>query len=221
MPRNKSVRNSEKLAGKLVSASRTEMTEVVLPQDANVFGNILGGRVMHLVDIAAAITAHRHCRSMAVTASVDHIDFRNPIRVGEVITLKASLNRSFHTSMEIGVKVFSEDILTGEKKHTTSAYVTFVALDEEHRPKPVPPVILPGGGVADPAGRSGFFPNTTGGIDALDLASGKLLWQSKDGQGPLLATADRSERGMRHRGASALLTRTSVPAEADRRTGRT
>jgi len=117
------------------------MTEAVLPQDANVFGNLLGGRVMHLVDMAAAIAAHRHCRSIAVTASVDHIDFRNPIRIGEVITLKASLNRAFHTSMEIGVKVFSEDILSGEKKHTTSAYVTFVALDEDHRPKPVPPVI--------------------------------------------------------------------------------
>ena len=134
-------RNSRALAGKRVSASRTEMVEVVLPQDANVFGNLLGGRVMHLVDIAAAITAHRHCRSIAVTASVDHIDFRNPIRIGEIITLKASLNRAFHTSMEIGVKVFSEDVLTGEKKHTTSAYVTFVALDENHRPKPVPPVI--------------------------------------------------------------------------------
>ncbi len=140
MRKRASSENSE-LAGKPVSASRTEMTEVVLPQDANVFGNILGGRVMHLVDIAAAITAHRHCRSIAVTASVDHIDFRNPIRIGEVITLKASLNRAFHTSMEIGVKVFSEDILTGEIKHTTSAYVTFVALDEDHRPKPVPPVI--------------------------------------------------------------------------------
>ena len=140
MRKRTSSANSE-LAGKPVSASRTEMTEVVLPQDANVFGNILGGRVMHLVDIAAAITAHRHCRSIAVTASVDHIDFRNPIRIGEVIMLKASLNRAFHTSMEIGVKVFSEDILTGEKKHTTSAYVTFVALDEDHRPKPVPPVI--------------------------------------------------------------------------------
>jgi len=132
---------SRGVAGKPVSASRTEMVEVVLPQDANVFGNILGGRVMHLVDIAAAITAHRHCRSTAVTASVDHIDFRNPIRIGEVIILKASLNRAFHTSMEIGVKVFSEDLLTGEKKHTTSAYVTFVALDETRRPKPVPPVI--------------------------------------------------------------------------------
>ena len=140
MPR-KAGSTTSQLPGKPVSASRTEMTEVVLPQDANVFGNILGGRVMHLVDIAAAITAHRHCRSMAVTASVDHIDFRNPIRVGEVITLKASLNRAFHTSMEIGVKVFSEDLLTGEKKHTTSAYVTFVAVDENRRPRLVPPVI--------------------------------------------------------------------------------
>jgi acyl-CoA hydrolase len=133
--------SSQKLRGKLVSASRTEMVEVVLPQDVNVFGNILGGRVMHLVDIAAAITAHRHCRSMCVTASVDHIDFRNPIRMGELIILKASLNRAFHTSMEIGVKVFSEDVLTGQKKHTTSAYVTFVALDENREPKPVPPLI--------------------------------------------------------------------------------
>lgn len=141
MPTTKSMASSQQLAPKPVSASRTEMTEVVLPQDANVFGNILGGRVMHLVDIAAGITAHRHCRSMAVTASVDHIDFRNPIRIGEVITLKASLNRAFHSSMEIGVKVFSEDILTGEKKHTTSAYVTFVALDAARRPTPVPPVI--------------------------------------------------------------------------------
>lgn len=141
MPKRAGNKVSQDLAGKPVSASRTEMTEVVLPQDANVFGNILGGRVMHLVDIAAAITAHRHCRSMAVTASVDHIDFRNPIRVGEVIMLKASLNRAFHTSMEIGVKVFSEDVLTGERKHTTSAYVTFVALDENYRPKPVPSVI--------------------------------------------------------------------------------
>jgi acyl-CoA hydrolase len=141
VPKRAGNAGSQDLAGKPVSASRTGMTEVVLPQDANVFGNILGGRVMHLVDIAAAITAHRHCRSMAVTASVDHIDFRNPIRIGDVITLKASLNRAFHTSMEIGVKVFSENILTGEKKHTTSAYVTFVALDENHQPKPVPPVI--------------------------------------------------------------------------------
>jgi len=118
------------------------MVEVVLPQDANVLGNILGGRVMHLVDVAAAIAAHRHSNSHVVTASVDYLDFRNPIRVGELIVLKASVNRVFRTSMEIGVKVFSENVLTAERKHTTSAYVTFVAIDEAGRPKPVPPLIV-------------------------------------------------------------------------------
>jgi acyl-CoA hydrolase len=127
--------------GRPVSESRTDMVELVLPQDGTVLGNILGGRVMHLVDIAAAIAAHRHCHSVAVTASVDHVDFRNPIRVGELIILKASVNRAFHTSMEIGVKVFSENMLTGERKHTTSAYVTFVALNEDRTPRPVPPLI--------------------------------------------------------------------------------
>jgi len=116
--------------------------EVVLPQDAKVLGNILGGRVMHLVDIAAAIAAHRHSQSYVVTASVDYVDFRNPIRVGELIILRANVNRVFRTSMEVGVKVFSENVLTGERKHTTTAYVTFVAIDEVGRPKPVPPLIL-------------------------------------------------------------------------------
>src|SRR5579862_7470491 len=92
------------LAGRPVRESQTEMVEFVLPQDTNVLGNILGGRVMHLVDICAAISANRHSRSIVVTASVDHIDFRNPIRVGELIVLKASVNRAFRTSMEIGVK---------------------------------------------------------------------------------------------------------------------
>lgn len=124
-----------------VSLSRTEMVEVALPQDANVMGNVLGGRVMHLVDMAAAITALRHSRSNVVTASVDYLDFRNPVRVGEMIILMASVNRVFHTSMEIGVKVFSENLLTGERKHTTSAYLTFVALDESEHPKPVPPLL--------------------------------------------------------------------------------
>jgi acyl-CoA hydrolase len=132
---------AERQIGRRVSESRTEMVEVVLPQEANVLGNILGGRVMHLVDIAAAISAHRHSRSVCVTAALDHVDFRNPIRVGELIILKASVNRAFHTSMEIGVKVFSENMLTGERKHTTSAYVTFVAIDEDRAPKLVPPLI--------------------------------------------------------------------------------
>ena len=127
--------------GRPASASRTEMVEVTLPQDGNVLGNVLGGRVMHLVDMAAAITAARHSRSNVVTASVDYLDFRNPVRVGEMILLKASVNRAFHTSMEIGVEVFSENLLTGERKHTTSAYLTFVAVDEEQRPQAVPPLV--------------------------------------------------------------------------------
>ncbi len=129
-------------AGKPVSASRSEMTEVVLPQDANTLGNILGGRVMHLMDIAGAIAAHRHSNSYAVTASVDYVDFRNPIKVGELIVLKSSVNRVFHTSMEVGVKIFSENVLTGERKHTTSAYLTFVAIDENRHPHLVKPLIL-------------------------------------------------------------------------------
>lgn len=117
------------------------MVEVVLPNHANPLGNILGGRVMHLVDIAAAIAAHRHSNSYVVTASVDHVDFRTPIKVGELIVLKSSVNRVFRTSLEVGVKVFAENVLTGEREHTSSAYVTFVAIDAQGRPKAVPPVI--------------------------------------------------------------------------------
>src|SRR5271168_5189677 len=116
--------------GKPVSASSSEITEAVLPNDANPLGNMLGGRVMHLIDIAGALAAHRHSNSIVVTASVDYLDFRFPIRVGEFIVLKSSVNRVFNTSMEVGVKVFSENILTGQRLHTCSAYLTFVALDE-------------------------------------------------------------------------------------------
>jgi acyl-CoA hydrolase len=130
------------LRGKPASVSRTEMVEVVLPNDANVLGHILGGRVMHLIDIAAAIAGHRHSNSHIVTASVDYLDFRNPIRVGELILLKSSVNRVFHTSMEIGVKVFSENVLTGKRTHTSSAYATFVSIDEDGRPQPIRPLIL-------------------------------------------------------------------------------
>jgi Acyl-CoA hydrolase len=137
-----SVARASREAGKPVSASRAEMVEVVLPNDANPLGNILGGRVMHLMDIAAAIAAHRHSNSYVVTASVDYVDFRNPVRVGELIVLKSSVNRVFQTSMEVGVKVFSENVLTGERKHTSSAYLTFVALDDDRQPKTVPPLIL-------------------------------------------------------------------------------
>ena len=129
-------------AGKPVDVSRSEMVEAVLPNDANSVGTMLGGRVMHLIDIAGALAAHRHSNSHVVTASVDYLDFRFPIRVGEFIVLKASVNRVFHTSMEVGVKVFSENVLTGERKHTSSAYLTFVAIDLNGKPHPVPPLIV-------------------------------------------------------------------------------
>ena len=111
-----------------------ELTEIVLPNDANILGNILGGKVMHLIDIACAIAAFRHCRRPVVTASIDSLDFKHPIKVGELINVKAALNRAFHSSMEIGAKVFSENMLTGERKHTSSAYLTFVALGEDGKP---------------------------------------------------------------------------------------
>jgi len=136
------VSNENALPGRPVRASRTEMIELVLPQDANILGNILGGRVMHLIDIAGAIAAHRHGHRQVVTASVDHLDFLNPIRVGELIVLDAHVNRAFHTSVEVGVDVFSENYVKGERKHTTTALLTYVALDENRNPSPVPPLIL-------------------------------------------------------------------------------
>ena len=130
-----------KRIGKSVSASRSEMTEVVLPNDANPLGFLLGGRLMHLMDIAAAIAAHRHSNSHVVTASVDYVDFRNPIAIGDLVILKSSVNRVFKTSLEVGVKVFSEHYITGERRQTSSAYLTFVSLDENRRPRPIIPVI--------------------------------------------------------------------------------
>src|SRR5437870_13373260 len=123
------------LPGKPVSASRSEMTEIVLPAQTNPLGKLLGGQVMHLVDMVAALAAHRHSNSYVVTASVDYIDFRNPVNLGEIVNLKSQVNRVFHTSMEVGVEGYSEDMLTGDQKHTTTAYVTFVAI-YEHAKKP-------------------------------------------------------------------------------------
>jgi acyl-CoA hydrolase len=133
----------EKLRGKPVSASASEMAEVVLPAETNVLGKLLGGHVMHMVDIVAAMAASRHSNSYVVTASVDHIDFRNSVSLGEIVMLKSHVNRVFNTSLEVGVEVYSENLLTGERKQTTTAYVTFVAIDEHTRlPKAVPPLIL-------------------------------------------------------------------------------
>lgn len=142
-PTQPKMSSAQTLAGKPVSASRSEMAEVVLPAQTNPLGKLLGGHVMHLVDIAAAMAAHRHSNSYVVTASVDSIDFRNSISLGEIVILRSQVNRVFNTSMEVGVEVFSENVLSGERKHTTSAYVTFVAIDENtHQPKPVRPLIL-------------------------------------------------------------------------------
>jgi acyl-CoA hydrolase len=131
------------LKAKPVSASTSEMAEVVLPAQTNVLGKLLGGHVMHMVDIVAAMAASRHANSYMVTASVDYIDFKNPVNLGELVMLKSQVNRVFHTSLEIGVEVCSENLLTGERKQTTTAYVTFVAIDEATRkPRPVPPLIV-------------------------------------------------------------------------------
>ncbi len=117
------------------------MLEVVLPNDANPLGNILGGKVMHLIDMAGAIAAHRHARSIVVTVSVDNLDFLHPIRVGQLILLRAHVTRAFHTSMEVEVKVYLEDYITGERRQTSSAFVTYVALDQKGQPKKVPPLV--------------------------------------------------------------------------------
>jgi acyl-CoA hydrolase len=131
------------MLGKPVSASRSEMAEVVLPAQTNALGKLLGGHVMHLVDIVAAMAACRHSGSYVVTASVDSIDFRNAVNLGELVILKSQVNRVFTTSMEIGVEIYSENMLTGQRKHTTSAFVTFVAIDQFTRqPKPVRDLIV-------------------------------------------------------------------------------
>lgn len=129
-----------KLKGKRVDESQVEMVEVVLPNDANTLGNILGGRVMHLIDIAGAIAAHRHAKSLVVTASVDSLDFLHPVRIGQIIMLRSFVTRAFTTSMEVEVNVFLEDYLKGERLQTSSAFVTYVAVDQEGKPIPVPPL---------------------------------------------------------------------------------
>ena len=118
------------------------MAQVMLPQDANPAGNVHGGVVMKLIDTAAAVVASRHARSNTVTASLDRLDFHHPVFVGDLLFLKASINMAGRTSMEVGVRVEAENFITGEVRHTSSAYLTFVALDEKGRPRAVPPLVL-------------------------------------------------------------------------------
>ncbi|HUO28044.1 MAG TPA: acyl-CoA thioesterase [Bryobacteraceae bacterium] len=127
--------------GKPVRESVSEYAELALPTDANVFGNLLGGKVMHLVDLAGAMAAMRHARKPVVTASIDHMQFHHPIHIGQLMLLHSQVNRVFQTSMEVGVKVMVEDLMTGEKRHTCSAFLTFVALDTNGKPACIAPVI--------------------------------------------------------------------------------
>jgi acyl-CoA hydrolase len=117
------------------------MTELVLPNDTNQLGNLLGGRLMHWIDIAAALAAMRHSHKVCVTASVDGMSFHHPIKIGQVVTLKASVNRTFKTSMEVGVRVEMEDLRNGTCLHANTAYLTFVGIDEDGKPLPAPPVV--------------------------------------------------------------------------------
>ena len=129
------------ILGKPVRESASEYAELALPNDANGLGHVLGGKVMHLVDLAGAMAAMRHARRPVVTASVDHMNFLYPVRIGQLIILRSAVNRVFQTSMEVGVRVLVEDLLNGVQQHTSSAYLTFVALDEQGKPSPIPPVI--------------------------------------------------------------------------------
>lgn len=124
-----------------VRASQAEYSELCLPNDSNLLGNMLGGHVMHLVDLCGAIAGIRHARSTVVTASVDQMTFLHPIRIGELVQLKSQVNRVFRTSMEVGVKVWMENLQTGEIRHTSSAYLTFVALDASGNRVVLPPVV--------------------------------------------------------------------------------
>lgn len=121
-----------------VASTQSEMTEIILPNDTNTLGNLLGGRLMHFIDLTGAMAAYRHARTPVVTAAMDHIDFIQPVRLGDLVTLKSSVNRAFTRSMEVGVKVWAENTRTGAVSHVASAYLVFVAVDEHGRMQTVP-----------------------------------------------------------------------------------
>ncbi len=126
---------------KPVSESQIIMTELVLPNHTNQLGNLLGGQLMHWIDICAALSAAKHSNRVCVTASVDRIDFHHPIRLGDAVTLVASVNRVFRTSMEVGVKVYAQNFREGTRIHTNTAYLTFVAVDTNGKPTPAPEAV--------------------------------------------------------------------------------
>jgi acyl-CoA hydrolase len=126
------------IARRTVRESQHETAEIMMPQDANILGHVFGGAVMSMLDKAAAVAAIRHARTSCVTASIDRVDFREPIHVGDLVVMKASVNFAGRTSMEVGVRVEAEDMIRGDRRHTNSCYLTFVAVDRNGRPVPVP-----------------------------------------------------------------------------------
>ncbi len=126
---------------KTACESRVELAQVMLPADANPAGNVHGGTIMKLIDTAGGIAAQRHCRTNVVTASMDRLDFYEPVFVGELLILRASVNYVGTTSMEVGVRVEAENLVTGQVRHTNSSYLTVVSLDENRRPAPVPKIL--------------------------------------------------------------------------------
>jgi acyl-CoA hydrolase len=130
------------LAAKRWQDSATETVQVVLPNDSNPLGFLLGGSVMHLIDITGAIACHRHTNTLALTAAVDGLEFLHPIKVGDIVILKARVTATFRTSLEVEVEVFSEEIPSGVRRRTSRAFLTFVSIDREGRPQPVPPLLL-------------------------------------------------------------------------------
>lgn len=130
------------IKSKTVKESQVEKIELIQPNDTNILGNLLGGTLMHFIDIAAAIASSRHCNNVAVTASVDNLQFHHPIHLGDIVRLKASVNRAFNSSMEVGVRVEVENIFTGNIIHSNSAYLTFVSIDSSTgKPVKVPQII--------------------------------------------------------------------------------
>jgi len=130
------------MEGKRVGESSVVMSQLMSHQDTNIAGNVHGGVIMKLIDTVAGVVAVRHARSNAVTASIDRLDFHHPVFVGDILTLTASLNLVGRSSVEVGVRVEAENLITGAKRHTASAYLTYVALDGNGRPMPLPPLIL-------------------------------------------------------------------------------
>ena len=132
----------ETVASRAVAESQAERSEIIFPADANALGNLFGGRLMQFIDLVGAVAAYRHSRAIVVSASMDHLDFVAPVHVGDLLILKASVNRAFRTSMEVGVRVEAENLLTGKVVHVSSAHLVFVSIDESAKPVPLPPLIV-------------------------------------------------------------------------------